>query len=664
MTIERRIKRNTGRAFALACVLVLLACAHEVRPQIRSDDARPRYRIDVEIDHEARTYTGTERVRWTNTHERATNVIYFRLYPNLRSPVDDLKQDEQGTGELGKREERNPRERRDQAEERAPRATSPAADEPHIEITGARLRIADKDAGTLPFALEDRGAGLRVILRSSVARGASVEVELDFNGSFPEIDAEQTGLLAHVVQGVDSALRDRQELPRARDLNFRSRGVTVLSAWHPVLAVRDRAGDWQRKASLHLGRVLFAETADYDVRIGLPRRAIDADDGATTYPEVFAAGALSRVSDATGGGRRLDFTGRHLRDFALVIGRGLRASEISVGGVRVRSVFTAEQERTGARVLDAARAATEIFAARFGSLPHDQITVVAAPLAAGRGALELGGMIAIASAFYVDFDAPSARNLPEIVLEQRQSVEDSLEWTIAQAVAHQWWGAGAVGSDPRRAPVLDEALAQWSALEYFRARHGHARAAQALEDQLRGVYAVYRTFGGDDREADRQAIDYRNSFQYAAIVGGKGALLIEALRRQLGDERTNAALRDYYTSFAGRIAEIEDLRGSFAKQSTTADERRKTLRLFDRWLSERRGDEDIAPPNAELADALGLGAAPPKIDDKTRTGSDAKSPGGGGVVGKIQAPGVAAASGARRVARFGRFFWKQMTRIR
>jgi hypothetical protein len=55
------------------------------------------------------------------------------------------------------------------------------------------------------------------------------------------------------------------------------------------------------------------------------------------------------------------------------------------------------------------------------------------------------------------------RNLPEIIREQRPSVEESLEWAVAHLVAHQWWGA-AVGNDPAREPLLDEALSCWSSL--------------------------------------------------------------------------------------------------------------------------------------------------------------------------------------------------------
>jgi hypothetical protein len=78
-------------------------------------------------------------------------------------------------------------------------------------------------------------------------------------------------------------------------------------------------------------------------------------------------------------------------------------------------------------------------------LPFKTVSVAEAPL--GRGlweALNFPGFNIIASAFYVDFDSPAVRNLPEIIREQRPSFEESLEWSVAHLVAHQWWGA-AVG---------------------------------------------------------------------------------------------------------------------------------------------------------------------------------------------------------------------------
>ena len=45
--------------------------------------------------------------------------------------------------------------------------------------------------------------------------------------------------------------------------------------------------------------------------------------------------------------------------------------------------------------------------------------------------------------------------------------------------------------------------------------YGEEKASAVLDDQVRGVYRLYRTFGGDDMDANRPSRDYRNTFQYA-----------------------------------------------------------------------------------------------------------------------------------------------------
>jgi hypothetical protein len=287
----------------------------------------------------------------------------------------------------------------------------------------------------------------------------------------------------------------------------------------------------------------------------------------------------------------------------------------------------------GKRVFAAAAEAVRVFTARFGELPYKTLNLVDVPLVASLGSAEFTGLGGIASAFYIDFDSQQVRNLPEIIREQRASVEDSLEWTVAHVVAHQWWGA-AVGNNPERDPVIDEALANWSALLYYREVHGEERAQAVMEDQLRGVYKVYRTFGGEDMAADRNARDYRNFFQYSAIVSSKGALMFAELQLLLGNEKFFAALKNYYRTNIFEIAEIDDLRGAFIAEAPLL-RRRAVTRTFNRWLSSKRGDEDIAPPDPQLAAALGLNPNLQKSNDR-----------------------------GNRFARLGKFFWQQMTRIR
>jgi len=49
---------------------------------------RARYRIRIALDFDARTFNGTERVRWTNRDTRPTSTLYFHLYANVRGETN------------------------------------------------------------------------------------------------------------------------------------------------------------------------------------------------------------------------------------------------------------------------------------------------------------------------------------------------------------------------------------------------------------------------------------------------------------------------------------------------------------------------------------------------------------------------------------------------
>ncbi|MGI8838587.1 MAG: M1 family aminopeptidase [Pyrinomonadaceae bacterium] len=551
-----------------------------------------RYQIQLKLDFDARAYTGSENVRWVNRANHSVSVIYFHLYSNLRAP--------------------------DNTRPSAAGASVVEDDEPRIDITEVR---AAKDRAPLNYSLEEQGTVLRVNLREAVPSGASTEVLIGFKGDVPEIDAEETGLTTHVVKQVSAALRAERELRRARDLNFRSRGVMLMGTSYPVLAVHD-GDDWQRKVDPGVGDLIFNETADYEVRI-------EAAPGVA----VFTSGSESENTPAG----EMVFSGKSLRDFAILAGRNLRSEQKEIGDVTLRSIFLPEHERVGKRVLVNAGEALRIFESKFGPLPIKTINIAEAPLVAGLGSTEFAGLDVIASAFYVDFDSPGVRNLPEIIREQRPAVEQSLEWSVAHLISHQWWG-GVVGNNPSREPVLDESLASWSALLYFRELYGQQKAAAVLEDQLRGVYRLYRTFGGADMNADRPSRDYQNTFQYSAVVTAKGALMFVQLQRLLGEEKLLTALRNYYQANRDGIAKLEDLRSAIMAEAPVA-QRGLVARTFTRWLSSKRGDQDISGPDKELAESLGL---PGKTN--TQRGNDRNALGA--------------------FARVGKFFWQQMTRIR
>ena len=581
--------RFTNHTIAGLLLFLSAAAAIDGLGQDVKPVSRPRYDIQLKINFDELSYSGTERVTWANRTEQPASVLYFHLYSNLRPEQQPIVN--------------------------AYTSQPTALDEPAIQITEVR----SAEGETIPYSIDEQGTVLRVNLREQVPSGKSTDIVIGFKGTVPEVDADETGLTSHVVQQVSAALRNEKEVRRPRNINFRCKGVMLLGTFYPVLAVQD--GDqWIRKIEPSVGDVVFNEVADYQVRI-------------ETAPDVMvftSAGAEQTSADGVH-----TFVAEGLRDFALVAGRTLRAEQKEVGATTIRSVFIPEHATVGRRVLGIAEEAVKIFTDKFGPLPLKTITITEAPLVAGLGSTEFSGLEVIAAAYYIDFDSPAVRGLPEIIREQRPAVEESLEWSVAHLVAHQWWGIS-VGSDPARTPVLDEGISSWSALLYFRQVYGEKKAEAILEDQLRGVYRLYRTFGGDDMNANRSAREYRNTFQYVALVTTKGALMFVELEKLLGQAKLLASLRNYYKANVLEIAELDDLRGAVIAEAPV-DKRRVVGRTFNRWLATKSGDTDISKPDPELMTSLGLPAKPNQQKDRNALGA---------------------------FARVGKFFWQQMTRIR
>jgi aminopeptidase N len=82
-----------------------------------------------------------------------------------------------------------------------------------------------------------------------------------------------------------------------------------------------------------------------------------------------------------------------------------------------------------------------------------------------------------------------------------------------------------------------------------------------------------------------------------AIVSAKGALMFVDLQKTLGEEKVFAALRKYYQANVYEIAQLEDLRIALVAEAPV-EQRRMIGRTFTRWLTAKRGDEDIATPDS------------------------------------------------------------------
>jgi len=537
-------------AYTTAAILALVhtASAAELSQETsQSQRQLPEYDIDVRLNFREAKLEGHQTLTFVNGSREAAENLFFHLYPNVGLEAE-----------------------------------SPLT-------LNVRSVIIDKKR--VQFSLQARGTVLKVNLSDKLAPGESLTVSIEFSATVPSIPKEETSLIAHFLEEINDAMGEQTQARATREFFFTTSNTMLLGYFFPLLA----EGDIRDPDRLPIGGikgVVYSDLANFNV-------SVETEAGLSVITSGDAAPDVQNPSTST---RKHRFRGRNLRSFAIIVSNNLKRIERNIPGVRVAVWVRPGNERIGQGLIATASNALETYSKIFGAHPYPSLKVVEVPLPASFSGMDLPGMVALADAYLIDFDSKQS-DLPSIVREQRDVIQSALEFTLVHEIAHSWWG-GSVGSDPQKAPWLDEALAHFSAIYYFEEHPGGTSLDSVIDQQVRATYYAYRLFGGVDMEVERPLRDFRSRLQYAAIVQAKGAFFLISLRKDLGDEKFFAVLRAYYEENRFGMSTPDRLKNAVAQASSDPRGMRNQLR---RWLNEKHGDEDIGSPPVTMVAQPGGG---------------------------------------------------------
>ncbi len=292
-------------------------------------------------------------------------------------------------------------------------------------------------------------------------------------------------------------------------------GIYTIGNAFPTLAVM-RDGQWRAEEYFPLGDPFTTECANYHVTVTTPEGYQCAG---SAYPAVTRENSLQTFT----------FEAPAVRDFALSISNRFTVAAQQTGNVLVSSYGLSTQGAQEA--LKYAVQALQCFEEQYGPYPyqHFAVSVVDFPF----GGMEYPSLVLLQSSLY--------------------GKGQELEWVAAHETAHQWWYA-TVGSDQYFQPWQDEALAEYSLLNYVEKYYGERAwgdmAFQRIETAMRVTIPQGVTPGSP--------IDYFGSLsEYSLVVYRRGAALMLALETAMGDTFQDF-LRVYYEKFAFKLASRSD----------------------------------------------------------------------------------------------------------
>jgi len=356
--------------------------------------------------------------------------------------------------------------------------------------------------------------------------------------------------------------------------------ILNLGLWYPALVKYEDSG-WDEEKYAGIGDVSYFDPSDFQVSIIAP----------SDY-RVVTTGAIVKRVPQKDGKMAYQVESALTRDFEVELSARYDEATRIQNQTVIRSYFLPEHHESGERVLESAVKALDYYEKKFGFYPYTELDVVEAPLYGGAGGVEFPGLVTISSLLYKDLSRRAGDDLLKQLLGSSVEFDQLLEFVVAHEVAHQWWNA-VVGSNSKKYPFIDEAMANYSAVLYFEHYYGREAAERQMALQMKVNYQLHRFLGGSDQPVQMPAASYKGPLEYAAIIYGKGALYLDHLRALVGDPAFFAGAKAYYNAFWFRIAGPEDFKKMM--QRVAPQKKSEIETLFQRWMNERHGDEDIGP---------------------------------------------------------------------
>ena len=289
---------------------------------------------------------------------------------------------------------------------------------------------------------------------------------------------------------------------------------TNLLDWYPfIVPYKD---GWVLHTPAPVGEHLVYPSADFDVFLRFAN---------STTPPVVAASAQG-VPEGEWTHYRLEGA----RSFALSASDRFLTSTAQAGNIPVTSYYFDGQQQAGQQAAAIAAQAVQLFSQKFAPYPYRSLSIVES---ASSDGMEADGLFFMAGSFYGSYNG---------------TLENYLTTLSVHETAHQWWYA-LVGNDQATEPWLDEALATYSERIFYAAEY-------PKEVDWWWYFRIRRYEPVGAANADIYANGSFRTYTNASYF--MGAYFLDDLRVRIGDQAFYAALADYASQNAGKIATAQD----------------------------------------------------------------------------------------------------------
>ncbi|WP_349410036.1 M1 family metallopeptidase [Pseudalkalibacillus sp. SCS-8] len=339
-------------------------------------------------------------------------------------------------------------------------------------------------------------------------------------------------------------------VPRTDGIFSYNEGNIYFAGWLPTRAIFND-GEWYMSEFIPIGDTSYNDPANYDVTITVPK----------SY-QIASTGSERKDPEIEGRNKTFYVKAEKVREFMMsVLNRTYEHSNDEINGIKIKSWYT-HRTKFGHKIYHYnVKNVLRYFSEKYGEYPYDEFEIV--PGYKTLIGMEFPGLTMVKTEYY-------------------GSGAGFFHTTITHEIAHQWW-YGVVGNNTFEDPWLDESLATYTTMQYMKEEFPYV-IDESIDFYLEKT-SEFEELTKEGHSITSSTKDFMDSNRdkYGPLIYAVATNMFYQLEQEIGVDKMNEALRDYYQKNKFGQGTREELIESF--KTVIGPEAEE---YFSKWLDDKQ----------------------------------------------------------------------------
>ena len=329
-----------------------------------------------------------------------------------------------------------------------------------------------------------------------------------------------------------------------------------INNFYPIACIYENGKGFSEKLYSSNGDPFYSDCSNYEVNISYPSEFVLVSSGQVINSK--------KIENNT----KKSIKGEKIRDFSIILSKKLKKVSQKEENTTV-NYYGYDEDKNLNEKLKVSVESLKTFNKLFGTYPYKELNVVKTNFV--YGGMEYPNLVMIGD----DLKTPADEN-----------------YVIIHEIAHQWW-YGLVGNDEYSHAWIDEGLAEFSTMLFYKYNTQYGESFESLINSSLQSYKLFtkvykNIYESVNEKMDRSVNQFSTEPEYVQCTYTKGCLMFYSLMKKMGENKFLKTLKEICKQYFYKNITPQQLINEFYKKGGE-----KIEKHIQNWLDGEMNIEEL-----------------------------------------------------------------------